>query len=550
MTITTPATDGTFWDGLRLVVLDTETTETPDGTPRRCVSVGAVTCRYGSIRSRWQRLVDPGVPIDPVSQSIHHITSEHLAGEPAFADVADDLLTHLEGHDGEIVIIAGHNIGFDVSVLRHEMQACGRDLPDVATIDTMGPLVELAGLDHLTRPSLAVLLAELGHTNRAAHDALADAEACAEALLTLLERAAERGHRDRDELLAHVASLKTHAIKAGSRARLLRPSEPDPDLPADHLEAHSTVLSSRAGVRMLADWQTAVAECAALRCGHLPGRVEQAGPSPARLLPPLTAVLDARLAAADAAGTATVLGPLVPLLAHLPPRKGRLGLREAVLAWTKKRASALEALGRCGDDDRCPACRHSEPCPLDVWTDAAAEVALGDPDRYARGFFEMTGKEAGTGAYTTWLDRGIDRRVCDEALWVCVEHWRAVEMFKRAEQVIELGWHAGSRHPDIADAYAGQLAAGGRLANLDRALEICDEALETAGGSTHPGFGRLRSRRNQLAGRRQRLLVRPSGEVDADGNPIPARRHHPAKPRRTRPPRFLSVLEGDRSAGA
>lgn len=197
-------------------------------------------------------------------------------------------------------------------------------------------------------------------------------------------------------------------------------------------------------------------------------------------------------------------------------------------------------------------CEHAhegrEQC--DVWPDAAAEVALGDWERYARGFFEMTGKEAGTGGYTTWLDRGIERRVCDAALWLCVEHWRHVEMFKRAEQVIRLDWHARSRHPDIADAYAGQLAAGGRLANLDRALEICDEMLETADGSTHPGFGRLRSRRNQLAGRRQRLLVRPSGEFDEDGNPIAARRHHPTRLRRVRPSRFLSAIERDASAGA
>ena len=34
-----------------------------------------------------------------------------------------------------------------------------------------------------------------------------------------------------------------------------------------------------------------------------------------------------------------------------------------------------------------------------------------------------------------------------------------MEMFKRAEQVIELGWAAGCRHSDLADAYAGQLAA-------------------------------------------------------------------------------------------
>ena len=542
MTITASAADGGFWDGLRLVVLDTETTETPDGTPRRCVSVGAVTCRFGTIRSRWQRLVDPGVPIDPVSQSIHHITSDHLAGESTFEEIADELLALLDARDGETVVIAGHNIGFDVSVLRYELQQAGRDLPDVSVIDTMGPLIELAGLD-LTRPSLPVLLTELGHTNRAAHDALADAEACAEALLTLLDRAADRGHRALAELLAQLGGRTTHDIRAGSRAKLPRPSEPDPDLPADHLEGHSTVLSSRAGVRMIADWQTKVAECAALRCVHLQGRVEQAEPPPVKLLAPLITVLDERIAAADAPGAATVLGALLPVLGHLQPRKGRLGLREAVLAWTRQRATPLTTLGRCDEEDRCPACRTDDPCPLDVWPDVVAAVALGDPEHYARGFFEMTGKERGTGAYTSWLKRGIDQRVCDAALWLCVEHWRDVEMSKRAEQVIELGWHAGSRHPDLADAYAGQIAAAGRLTNLDRALRVCDDALDTTEGSTHPGWGRLRSRRNQLAGRRQRLLVRPSGEVDEDGNPIPARRHHPTQPRRTRPTRFLGVLD-------
>jgi len=538
VSITVPASDGGFWDGLRLVVLDTETTETPGNTPRRCVSIGAVTCRFGTVRSRWQRLIDPGVPIDPVSQSIHHITSEHLAGEDHFEAVADELLALLEARDGETVLLAGHNVGFDIAVLRYELQRCDRDLPNVATIDTMGPLVDLAGLD-LARPSLAALLDELGHTNRSAHDALADAEACAEALLTLLERAAHRGHHDRDELLGRLGGRRTHEIKAGSRAKLPRRTEREPDLPTDHLEGHSTVLGPRAGARMLADWEAEVGVCAQLRCPHLTGRVEQAGPAPTKLLPPLTAVLADRTAASDTPGTATALGALMPLLEHLPPRRGRHGLREAVLVWTRERSDALNALGRCDEDDRCPACRADEPCPLDLWPGAAAQVALGDPERYGRGFFEMTGKEAGTGAYTSWLKRGFDPRVCDAALWLCVEHWRAVEMFKRAEQVIELGWHAGSRHPDLADAYAGQLAAGGRLANLDRALQVCDDALDTAGASTHPGWSRLRSRRSQIAGRRQRLLVKPSGEVDEDGNPIPARRHHPDKPRRTRPMRFV-----------
>ena len=66
-------------------------------------------------------------------------------------------------------------------------------------------------------------------------------------------------------------------------------------------------------------------------------------------------------------------------------------------------------------------------------------------------------------------------------------------------------------HPDLAAAYAGQLAASDRLACYERAIDVCDEALGVADGSTHPGWARQRSRCNQLAGRQQRLVVRPSG---------------------------------------
>ncbi|MFF5213617.1 hypothetical protein ACFY2X_47225, partial [Streptosporangium sp. NPDC000396] len=41
--------------------------------------------------------------------------------------------------------------------------------------------------------------------------------------------------------------------------------------------------------------------------------------------------------------------------------------------------------------------------------------------------------------------------------------------------------------------------------------------------------------------RRSYLRLRPSGKFDEDGNPIPARRHHPTKPRRTRPMRFVDA---------
>lgn len=55
--------------------------------------------------------------------------------------------------------------------------------------------------------------------------------------------------------------------------------------------------------------------------------------------------------------------------------------------------------------------------------------------------------------------------------------------------------------------------------------------LLSRGGSTFEGWTELGAKRAQHLGRLELLRVRPSDLLDADGNPIPARRHH----RRTAP---------------
>lgn len=527
-----------LWGGVRLVVIDTETTVPPGGGPLRAVSVAAVTCRLGTVRGKWQTLVNPGIPVDRVSRRVHGITDEHLVGEPIFADVANLLLPLLTPNESEQLVLVAHNVGFDVSVLRHELQLLGQDLPDIPVIDTMGGLASFVGVRPPAK-SLSSLIEMLGIANNRPHDALADAVACADAVVNLLNRAAAAGHTDFEQLLAEVSSgATTHSVRASRRA----PDETSawaPVLPPAHTEGHASVLSRRAGSRMLAAWSAQIAECAQLRCRKLDARVSE-GQAPAEdRLRVIDDVLHGCVTSGDIAGAATVLGATLPLLADLPPRAGRLGFREAALAWAKKWQQPLNALGRCDGKDLCPACRRREACPLDMWPDAVAAVALGDPSRYARGFFETTGREAGRGGYTTWLARRVDQRVADAAVWLCVEHWRSIGQESRSQQVVTLSWAVGCRHPDVADAYAGQLAAPGRLSDLQAGIAVCDDAFSCRGGSTHEGWSRLTSRRNQLAGRAQRLTLRPSGAYDEDGNPIPLRRHHPAMPRRARTPRFV-----------
>lgn len=97
---------------------------------------------------------------------------------------------------------------------------------------------------------------------------------------------------------------------------------------------------------------------------------------------------------------------------------------------------------------------------------------------------------------------------------------------------------AGAREPRLVAAYANLLAAPGSIDALERAISTCDEAFLSRSGSTAEGWTELAAKRGQLLGRLNRLRLRPSGDLDEDGNPIPVRRHHPTDPRRARARRF------------
>jgi hypothetical protein len=111
-------------------------------------------------------------------------------------------------------------------------------------------------------------------------------------------------------------------------------------------------------------------------------------------------------------------------------------------------------------------------------------------------------------------------------------------MSPRAQSFARLAYLAGTREPQLVAAYATRLAAAGGETDLRRAIDVCDEALLSRGGSTFEGWAELGAKRAQLLGRLERLRARPTDQLDEDGNPIPVRRHHPEAPRRTRPRRF------------
>lgn len=403
-----------LWAGLRLVVIDLETCASPEGGSHRIVSVGAVTCRAGAARGRWSALVDPECPIDPVTRSIHGITDDLVAGEPTFDAIAPQITALPESRADERVVLVAHNVRSDVSVLRAEFARVGLELPTVEVLDTMGRLVRHVDVRPADK-SLVALAATLGIVNPRPHDALADAQTCADAVVELLDRAAARGIDDFDRLLADVSRGATTAtIRTAKRAGTGTEPDQQRTIDPEHVATHADVLSSRVRDAGLARWAEQVTECCKLRCPHLVDRVEQAGPAPHRLLPVLEQVLEQLAADGDGPGAATLLAALLPLMGHLPPRKGRHGMREAVLAWAGRHAPALDALDRCGGEDRCPACENRQPCPLDTWrqpwrrspsaTSTSAPAASSSPTA-ARPAPARTPPGSGAGSTVRWLTR-------------------------------------------------------------------------------------------------------------------------------------------------
>jgi DNA polymerase-3 subunit epsilon len=109
-------------EDLPVIVVDTETTGLEVLTDR-IVSIGAV-CAHGPrlYRSRLlDELIDPGVPIPPASTAVHGITDAMVRDARAFPEVWADFQRLARGR-----VVVGHNIAFDLTILRAECLRHGR----------------------------------------------------------------------------------------------------------------------------------------------------------------------------------------------------------------------------------------------------------------------------------------------------------------------------------------------------------------------------------------------------------------------------------------
>ncbi len=163
---------------MRQIFLDTETTGLYPDQGDRLIEVGCVELinrkPTGNILHFY---VNPGRDSHEEALKVHGITTEFLRDKPAFAAIADALVTFVQG--AEVLI---HNAPFDLGFLDRELALLGRPgfLHHAGrVVDTLAMAKELFPGK---RNSLDALCERLGvdHSGRTLHGALLDAELLAD----------------------------------------------------------------------------------------------------------------------------------------------------------------------------------------------------------------------------------------------------------------------------------------------------------------------------------------------------------------------------------
>ncbi len=150
---------------LRPIFYDTETTGV-SAKKDRIIELAA----FDPVReASYQVLIHPGFSIPAEATAIHHITNEMVKDAPSFKEITDDFTKFCEG---DSVLIAHNNDGFDKHFMREEFLRSECELPDWKYLDTLKWARKYR--PDLPRHSLQFLREIYGFEENNAHRALDD----------------------------------------------------------------------------------------------------------------------------------------------------------------------------------------------------------------------------------------------------------------------------------------------------------------------------------------------------------------------------------------
>jgi len=185
----------------KVVFLDLETTGAT-ATRDRITEVGLIEVEDGNFVREWSTLVNPGIGIPPLIQSLTGINDAMVARAPYFAEIARELHEAIEGR-----MLIAHNARFDYGFLKNEFKRLGK--PFSAAVLCTVKLSRKLFPQH-QRHNLDSLMNRHGIDCDARHRALGDAR--------VLWQLAQQWRSDPGEtavLEATAKLLKTSTVPAG-----------------------------------------------------------------------------------------------------------------------------------------------------------------------------------------------------------------------------------------------------------------------------------------------------------------------------------------------
>lgn len=181
--------------GVRLLVVDTETTGLSPSEGHVVVEVATVVVADAAMGESWSSLVQPGRAIPADASAVHGITDAMVAEAPLPGPVAAELRRRCAD-----LPLAFHNASFDLPFLIALLRQAGQPPLLNPIIDTLGLARGLGGPGG---NSLGALSARMGMPREPQHRALGDARTTARIFLALAQRwEVERGVRTVAELAA------------------------------------------------------------------------------------------------------------------------------------------------------------------------------------------------------------------------------------------------------------------------------------------------------------------------------------------------------------
>ncbi len=169
---------------MRQIVLDTETTGLETSQGHRIIEIGCVELFNRRLTGRrYHQYINPEREVDAGAFAVHGISNERLAGEPVFAQIADEFLTFIG--DAELVI---HNAAFDIGFIDYELSLLN---PKAGSISQKCSVIDTLLLARSKHPGQKNNLDALckrysvDNSQRDLHGALLDAEILADVYLAM-----------------------------------------------------------------------------------------------------------------------------------------------------------------------------------------------------------------------------------------------------------------------------------------------------------------------------------------------------------------------------